>query len=102
MVRKVIGGRYGHNNLVKSGGGCMHSDISSTNFLTKQLGTYLSSLGYRTGLFGKCAPGPSVSAEKCGRRFSRQCTGFETDGAAEIPSACFRTTSCQQFTYTGT
>lgn len=70
---EILGGRYGHNNLVNStdrrgravdqfgNAGCMHANITGPYFVANQLGTYLSSLGYTTGLFGKYMNNPSCT-----------------------------------------
>ena len=66
---ELMGGRYGHNNLVDtlrssdSGGlhGCMWANVTGPYFVQNQLGTYLSKLGYTNGLFGKYMNVPACS-----------------------------------------
>ncbi|CAE7798107.1 DNAH7, partial [Symbiodinium necroappetens] len=64
---ELMGGRYGHNNLVgdlrSSGGskGCMWANVTGSYFVQNQLGSYLSKLGYTNGLFGKYMNSPACS-----------------------------------------
>ncbi|CAE7543666.1 GNS [Symbiodinium sp. CCMP2456] len=64
---ELMGGRYGHNNLVgdlrSSGGstGCMWANVTGSYFVHNQLGSYLSKLGYTNGLFGKYMNSPACS-----------------------------------------
>ncbi|CAE7232448.1 Gns [Symbiodinium pilosum] len=68
---ELLGGRYGHNNLIgplghgnalSSGSrGCMWANVTGPDFVHNQLGSYLSKLGYTNGLFGKYMNSPPCS-----------------------------------------
>jgi len=74
---ELIGGRYGHNNLVEvpQGTSCMHANITGPYFLHNQLGVYLSALGYSTGLFGKYMNEPPCTCPS-----ASGCSGAVDDG----------------------
>ena len=49
----LISGRYPHNFLDQTGGGCMHMNVSNYDFSNRSIGMYMKSIGYTSGQFGK-------------------------------------------------